>query len=102
MACGLRTPLPVLTPEELAHVRGSGGTLDLSFTTPPFRGQVGLTQTGPRGSVSGTLTTDGHAWAGGLQTSLSPSPNVTLGGFARTDGRNWEAGVSARIRFLTA
>ncbi len=102
MAYGPSTPLPVLTPEELATVRGSGGALDFSFTTPPFRGQVGLTHTGPRGSVGGTLSTDGRTWVGGFQTTLTPSPKVNLGGFARTDGREWEAGVTGRIRFLTA
>ncbi|BDU71607.1 hypothetical protein [Mesoterricola silvestris] len=102
MAHGPATPLPALTPEDLAQVRGSGGTLDLSFTLPPVRGQVEVGRTSPRGSVAGTLSTDGRSWAAGVQASVNPSPKVNLGAFYKADGRQWEAGVSARIRFLKA
>lgn len=102
MGHGLNTSLRILEPEDLEHVRGSGGGLDIAFTAPPVRGHVGITASGPRGSVSGTLSTDGRAWTAGIQTSINPSPKVGLEGSFRTDGRNWEAGVAARIRFLRA
>jgi hypothetical protein len=91
--------LTFLSEHELAQIHGSGGQLDIALKGMPVQGSLTFTHGTPKGSISGTLTTNGSTWQGGFSTSLKVAKGVRVGTSFSTQGKNWEVGVSASIRF---
>ena len=94
--------LPRLSDDQLSLIHGCGGEITFSVTTPPVKGNIGLTYATPKTSLTGGFTLDGRTWGVGFTAAYNPSPNLGLQAYVRTDGNNHEVGISGRIRFFRA
>lgn len=85
-----------LTDDELLQVAGGGGHLGVSFTAPPLHGGVDLAYKGRAGTLTGSLTTDGTTWKGGIGGQVRIG-RANLEGTFRSDLKAWEVQATLRI-----